>query len=708
MRLTVLGLALATLATAAPPVKPPVTRKLDVVDHYHGVNIPDPYRWLEDDNSLDTKAWVKAQNEVTFAYLDTIPERARIQKRMTELWNYEKFGIPVRYGKHYVYSYNSGLQNQSVLFVTENLADKGRILLDPNTLSTKGTVSLAGMSLSEDGRYLAYSLSNAGSDWVVWKVREVATGQDLPDELKWSKFSGAAWNKEATGFYYQRYDAPKSGEALTGVNKFQKVYFHKLGTPQDQDVLVFERKDQPDWGFGAEVTDDGRWLIVSQTQGTERKNRVFIQDLSKPGSAFQPLFGAFDGQYIVLGNDGGTFYVQTDFQAPRSRIIAVDAERPEPAAWREIVPQSANRDVIAGASLHGNQVAVTWKIDALNRVKLYDLKTGALKREIKRETLGSQSGLAGKRGDREAYFTFTSYNQPPTIYRYDLKSGKEQVFRAPKVDIKPEAYEVKQVFYASKDGTKVPLFIAHKKGLKLDGTNPTLLYGYGGFNSPLSPGYSPVTQVWMEMGGVYAVACIRGGSEYGKDWWEQGKREKKQNVFDDFIAAGEHLIAQKYTQPAKLAIQGASNGGLLVGACLTQRPDLFGAALPAVGVLDMLRYHKFTIGWAWQSDYMCSDTKEGFENLIKYSPLHTIKPGTKYPATLVTTGDHDDRVVPAHSHKFTATLQAAQAGDAPILTRIETDAGHGAGKPTSKRIAENADIYGFLIKTLGMKLPEGF
>ncbi len=708
MRLTVLGLALATLATAAPPVKPPVTRKLDVVDHYHGVNIPDPYRWLEDDNSLDTKAWVKAQNEVTFAYLDTIPERARIQKRMTELWNYEKFGIPVRYGKHYVYSYNSGLQNQSVLFVTENLADKGRILLDPNTLSTKGTVSLAGMSLSEDGRYLAYSLSNAGSDWVVWKVREVATGQDLPDELKWSKFSGAAWNKEATGFYYQRYDAPKSGEALTGVNKFQKVYFHKLGTPQDQDVLVFERKDQPDWGFGAKVTDDGRWLIVSQTQGTERKNRVFIQDLSKPGSAFQPLFGAFDGQYIVLGNDGGTFYVQTDFQAPRSRIIAVDAERPEPAAWREIVPQSANRDVIAGASLHGNQVAVTWKIDALNRVKLYDLKTGALKREIKRETLGSQSGLAGKRGDREAYFTFTSYNQPPTIYRYDLKSGKEQVFRAPKVDIKPEAYEVKQVFYASKDGTKVPLFIAHKKGLKLDGTNPTLLYGYGGFNSPLSPGYSPVTQVWMEMGGVYAVACIRGGSEYGKDWWEQGKREKKQNVFDDFIAAGEHLIAQKYTQPAKLAIQGASNGGLLVGACLTQRPDLFGAALPAVGVLDMLRYHKFTIGWAWQSDYMCSDTKEGFENLIKYSPLHTIKPGTKYPATLVTTGDHDDRVVPAHSHKFTATLQAAQAGDAPILTRIETDAGHGAGKPTSKRIAENADIYGFLFKTLGMKLPEGF
>ncbi len=410
----------------------------------------------------------------------------------------------------------------------------------------------------------------------------------------------------------------------------------------------------------------------------------------------------------MLGNDGGTFYVQTDFQAPRSRIIAVDAERPEPAAWREIVPQSANRDVIAGASLHGNQVAVTWKIDALNRVKLYDLKTGALKREIKRETLGSQSGLAGKRGDREAYFTFTSYNQPPTIYRYDLKSGKEQVFRAPKVDIKPEAYEVKQVFYASKDGTKVPLFIAHKKGLKLDGTNPTLLYGYGGFNSPLSPGYSPVTQVWMEMGGVYAVACIRGGSEYGKDWWEQGKREKKQNVFDDFIAAGEHLIAQKYTQPAKLAIQGASNGGLLVGACLTQRPDLFGAALPAVGVLDMLRYHKFTIGWAWQSDYMCSDTKEGFENLIKYSPLHTIKPGTKYPATLVTTGDHDDRVVPAHSHKFTATLQAAQAGDAPILTRIETDAGHGAGKPTSKRIAENADIYGFLFKTLGMKLPEGF
>ncbi len=700
-------LAAAVALTAQAP-KPPVTRKLDVVDHYHGVNVADPYRWLEDDNSLDTKAWVKAQNETTFAYLNAIPERKAIQDRMTKLWNYEKFGVPSKHGKSYVYSHNSGLQSQSVLYVTEKLEDKGRVLLDPNTLSAKGTMSLAGISLSEDGKYLAYSLSNAGSDWVKWKVRDVATGQDLADELEWSKFSGAAWDKAGTGFYYERYDAPKAGAALTGVNKFQKVYFHKLGTPQAEDRLVFDRPDQPDWGFGADVSDDGRWLIINQSQGTERKNRIFIQDLSQPGSTIQPLFNGFDGQYVVLGNDGDTFYVQTDFQAPRGRVIAVDVKKPEAAAWREIIPQSTNRDVIAGASLHGDMVAVTWKIDALNRVKLYDLKKGALKRELKRDAIGNQSSFTGKRSEREVYFTFNSFNQPPTIYRYDLKNGKESVFRQPKVDIQPDAFEVKQVFYTSKDGTKVPLFLAHKKGLKLDGTNPALLYGYGGFNSAMSPGYSPATQVWMEMGGVYAMACIRGGNEYGKTWWEQGKRETKQNVFDDFIAAGEYLIAQKFTATPKLAISGGSNGGLLVGACLTQRPDLFGAALPAVGVLDMLRYHKFTIGWAWQSDYMCSEDKAGFENLIKYSPLHTIKPSTKYPATLVTTGDHDDRVVPAHSHKFTATLQAAQAGSAPILTRIETDAGHGAGKPTGKRIAETSDVFGFLLKNLGITLPEGF
>jgi prolyl oligopeptidase len=564
------------------------------------------------------------------------------------------------------------------------------------------------MSVSDNGKYLAYSLSNAGSDWVVWKIRDVATGKDLKDEIQWSKFSGAAWNKDGSGFYYSRYDAPKGDDALTGVNKYQKVYFHKVGDPQDADQLVFERKDQPDWGFGALVSEDGRWLIINQTDGTRPENRLFVKDLNKPGSEFLSPFNDFDASYDFFGNDGDTFYIMTDNSAPRGRIVAVNLNQPAPTAWREIVPQASGRDVIAGASLFGDKIAVTWKIDVLNQVRLYDLKKGKNIKQIRLGGVGTLTGFSGRRNDSEVYFRFTSYNEPPTIYRYDLKTGKESVFRKPKVDMNPNDFEVKQDSYSSKDGTKIPIFLAYKKGTKLDGANPTLLYGYGGFNISTTPGFSASNLVWMEMGGVYAVACIRGGNEYGKEWWEHGKRELKQNCFDDFIAAGEWLISNKYTSTPKLAIHGGSNGGLLVGACLTQRPDLFGAALPAVGVLDMLRYHKFTIGWSWQSDYMCSDTKEGFDNLIKYSPLHNIVPGTKYPATLITTGDHDDRVVPAHSHKFTATLQAAQGGTAPILTRIETDAGHGAGKPTSKAIAEVADMWAFLVKNLDIKLPEGF
>jgi prolyl oligopeptidase len=689
-------------------VKPPVTRKLDVIDTYFETQVPDPYRWLEDDNSLDTRAWVKAQNEVTNAYLESIPERQRIQDRMTKLWNYERFSAPSLYGSLYFYTYNTGLQNQSVLYVTDKLAEKGRILLDPNTLSANGTIAISGMSISSDGKYLAYSLSNAGSDWVVWKVRDVATGNDLEDEIHWSKFSGAAWTKDSSGFYYSRYDAPEGGDALTGVNKFQKVYFHKISTPQESDLLVFERKDQPDWSFGAFISEDGRWLFIKQTEGTDSKNRLFAKDLNKPDSEFVPLFNAFDANYDFLGNDDDIFYIATDHSAPRGRVIAVSLSRPEPTQWREVIPQAQGRDVISGASLFGDRIAVTWRIDALNQVKLYDLKNGKMVKHIQRPTVGSLSDFSGKRNDKEVYFTFTSYNEPPTIYRYDLKSGKEAVFRQPKVDMEPKAYEVVQDFYQSKDGTKIPIFLAYKKGIKLNGTNPTLLYGYGGFNSALALGFSPANLVWMEMGGVYAVACIRGGNEYGKEWWEQGKRELKQNCFDDFIAAAEWLIEKKYTSAPKLAIHGGSNGGLLVGACLNQRPDLFGAAIPAVGVMDMLRYHKFTIGWAWHSDYMCSDTKDGFDNLIKYSPLHNIVPGTKYPATLVTTADHDDRVVPAHSHKYTATLQVAQGGTAPILTRIETDAGHGAGKPTSKVIAERADMWAFLLKNLDMRLPNSF
>ncbi len=701
-----LSLSACALVAQAPP-KAPVTRKLDVVDTYFGTQVPDPYRWLEDDHSLDTKAWVEAQNKVTEAYFAGIPERTRIKERLTRLWNYEKFGAPRKHGSYYVYGYNTGLQNQSVLYLTERLEDKGRVLLDPNSLSKDGTVSLAGTVFSEDGKYMAYGLSKAGADVTTWKIREVATGQDLPDALPTGRVGVNDWAKDGSGFYYSAYPAVEASKALTAVYKHQKLYFHKLGTPVSADTIVYERPDQPDWGFHCNVTDDGRFLVIGQSQGTERRNRVFIKDLTKADGPVQPLFDKFDGSYSILGNDGDTFYVSTDFEAPRGRIIAVNRLNSEPKAWKEIVPQSTNRDVIGGVSLLGNTLAVTWRIDALNTVKFYDLK-GKFLKTIKQDQIGNLAGFGGDRKDQDVFYTFTSYNLPPTTYRYDLKRGKTSVFRQPKVDVNPGDFEVKQVFYPSKDGTKVPMFLAHKKGLKLDGLNPTLLYGYGGFNIPQAPGFSPANLVWMEMGGVYAVACLRGGNEYGKDWWAAGKRETKQNTFDDFIAAGEWLIQEKFTSTPKLAIHGGSNGGLLVGACLTQRPELFGAAIPAVGVLDMLRYHKFTIGWMWQSDYMSSDTKEGFDNLIKYSPLHTLKSGIKYPATLITTGDHDDRVVPAHSHKFTATLQAAQTGPAPILTRIETNAGHGAGKPTAKTIQERADMWAFLLKNLGMTLPPTF
>jgi len=704
----ILALSLSVCALVAQaPLKAPVTRKLDVVDTYFGTQVPDPYRWLEDDHSLDTKAWVEAQNKVTEAYFAGIPERTRIKERLTRLWNYEKFGAPRKHGAYYVYSYNTGLQNQSVLYLTERLEEKGRVLLDPNTLSQDGTVSLAGLVFSEDGKYMAYGLSKAGADVTTWKIREVATGQDLPDTLPTGRVGVNDWAKDGSGFYYSAYPAVEASMALTAVYKHQKLYFHKLGTPVSADTIVYERPDQPDWGFHCSVTDDGRFLVIGQSQGTERRNRVFIKDLAKADSLVQPLFDKFDGSYNVLGNEGDTFYVSTDFEAPRGRVIAVNRMNPDPKAWKEIVPQSANRDVIGSVSLLGNTLAVTWRIDALNTVKFYDLK-GKFLKTIKQDQIGNLAGFGGQRKDQDVFYTFTSYNMPPTTYRYDLKRGKTSVFRQPRVDVNPGDFEVKQVFYPSKDGTKVPMFLAHKKGLKLDGLNPTLLYGYGGFNVPQAPGFSPANLVWMEMGGVYAVACLRGGNEYGKDWWAAGKRETKQNTFDDFIAAGEWLIQEKYTSTPKLAIHGGSNGGLLVGACMTQRPELFAAAIPAVGVLDMLRYHKFTIGWMWQSDYMSSNTKEGFDNLIKYSPLHTLKPGTKYPATLITTGDHDDRVVPAHSHKFTATLQAAQAGPAPILTRIETNAGHGAGKPTAKTIQERADMWAFLLKNLGMALPSAF
>ena len=700
--------ALATLALPAQtPLTYPATRKADVVDDYHGTKVADPYRWLEDDRSAETAAWVEAQNKVTQGYLGQIPERKAIESRLTKLWDYEKFGAPSRHGKVYVYSHNTGLQNQGVLYITTDLKDRGRVLLDPNSLSTDGTVSLGSTVFTEDGKLMAYSLSKGGADLNIWKVRTVETGQDLADELPLGRNSVGGWAQDGSGFYYTRYPLPKDRSALTGVFKNQQLFFHRLGSPVEQDEVIYERPDQPDWGFGAGPTDDGRWLVIYQNQGTDRRSRVFLKDLTKPGAKVEPFLDKFDATYRIVGSDGDTFYVMTDQGAPRSRLVAIQKGSPEPAAWKTILAEGPGRDVLAGVSLVAGRFAATWRIHALNTVRLYDLQ-GKLEREIALPGVGSLSGFGGRRTHTEAFYGFTSYNRPTTLYRYDFATGKSEVFRQPKLAFDPAAYEVTQVFYNSKDGTRIPMFLAHKKGLKLDGTNPTLLYGYGGFNIPAAPGYSPANLAWMELGGVFANACLRGGSEYGRAWYEAGRLKKKQNVFDDFIAAAEWLIAEKYTSTPKLAIHGGSNGGLLVGACMAQRPELFGAALPAVGVMDMLRYHKFTIGWMWKSDYDCSDEADGFKYLMTYSPVHTLKAGVKYPPTLVTTGDHDDRVVPAHSHKFIATLQAAQAGSAPVLTRIETNAGHGAGKPTAKQIAERADQWAFLVKNLTMTLPKGF
>ena len=705
-RTCLLALA-ATALVAQSPLVYPVTRKADVVDDYHGTKVTDPYRWLEDDRSTETAAWVEAQNRVSRSYLDGIPERKAIEARLTRLWDYEKYGAPSKRGKYYTYTYNSGLQNQALLYVTTDLKDKGRVLLDPNGLSTDGTMSLGGTVFTEDGRFMAYSLSKGGADLNIWKVRSVETGQDLPDELPLGRNGVGGWAKDGSGFYYTRYPLPKDRSALTGVFKNQQLFFHKLGTPVAQDAVIYERTDQPDWGFGAGVTDDGKWLVIYQNQGTDRRSRIFLRDLTRPDAKVEPWLDKFDATYRVVGNDGDTFYVFTDQGAARGRLVAIERGKPEPKDWKTLIPEGPGRDVLGGVSLVANRFAATWRIDALNKVRLYNLK-GKLEREIALPGVGSLMGFGGRREDTEAFYGFTSYNLPTTLYRYEFSTGKSEVFRQPKVAFDPAAFEVTEVFYASKDGTKIPMFLTHRKGLKLDGQNPTLLYGYGGFNVPASPRFSAATVAWLEMGGVFAEACLRGGSEYGREWHEAGKHKNKQNVFDDFIAAAEWLIKEKYTVTPKLAIHGGSNGGLLVGACMTQRPELFGATLPAVGVMDMLRYHKFTIGWMWKSDYDCSDDPAGFKYLMSYGPLHTLKPGVKYPPTLVTTGDHDDRVVPAHSHKFIATLQAAQGGPAPVLTRIETNAGHGAGKPTTKQIAERADQWAFLVKNLGMKLPAAF
>jgi prolyl oligopeptidase len=678
----------------------PQPRRGDQVDDYHGTKVADPYRWLEDTDSAETHAWVEAENKLTFGYLEQIPYRQAIHERLTKLWNYERFTTPSQHGGRYFFQHNTGLQQQNVLLVAESLNAEPRVLFDPNTLSPDGTVALAGTAISDDGKLMAYGIATSGSDWNEWHVRDVDTGKDLPDDLKWVKFSGASWTKDGKGFYYSRYAEP-TGATLRDTNYFQKLYFHRLGTAQSEDKLIYERPDVKEMMFGGGVSDDGRYLIITVVKDTSSKNSLYYKDLTQPDSPVVKLIDTFEAQYSFIDNDGPVFWFQTDLDAPRGRVIAIDTRHPERANWKTLIAQGP--DKLEFANTISNSFFLGYLKDARTEVRVHDL-TGAFLRNVDLPGIGTAAGFGGKRSDKETFYAFTSFITPATVYRYDPQAGKSSVYRQPKVDFDPARYETKQIFYNSKDGTRVPMFLTYKKGIKLDGQNPTLLYAYGGFDINLTPFFSVPNLVWLEMGGIYAQPNLRGGGEYGEEWHQAGMKLKKQNVFDDFIAAAEWLIANKYTSTPKLAIRGGSNGGLLVGACVTQRPDLFGATLPEVGVMDMLRFHKFTIGWAWTSDYGSSDNADEFKALYAYSPLHNLKPGTKYPPTLIATSDHDDRVVPGHSFKFAATMQADQAGPAPVLIRIEVKAGHGAGKSITKLIDETSDTWAFLAHNLNMKV----
>jgi prolyl oligopeptidase len=685
------------LADELRALKYPPTKMVDAVEDYHGTRIADPYRWLEDPRSEDTKSWIAAQNELTFAYLRQLPARERLRKRLAELWNHERYGLPVRRGGRYFFTRNDGLQEQSVLYVGDSLDARPRVLLDPNALSPDGSIALVNFAPSDDGRLLAYSLSRAGSDWQEWRVRDVSTGQDLADHLRWVKFSSASWTKDGQGFFYSRYPEPPPDARPQDANYYHKLYFHRLGTPQSQDLLIYQRPDHKDWSFSGYVTEDGRYLVISVWLGTERRNGVVYKSLEALDGPIVELLNQFDAQYDFIGNDGPVFWFRTDRDAPRGRVIAIDTASPHPQAWRELIPQTAQ--ALQDATAVGDCLIGSYLKDSHSVVRVHDLE-GRLVREVELPGLGSASGFAGRRESSETFYRFASFTEAGAIYRYDAATGKTSLFRRPRLDFDASAYETRQVFYTSRDGTRIPMFLTHRKGLRPNGSHRTLLYGYGGFNNSQTPSFSVTTLVWLEQGGVYAVPNLRGGGEYGKAWHEAGRKQLKQNVFDDFVAAAQWLIDQRYTSPQRLAISGRSNGGLLVGACLTQRPELFGACLPGVGVMDMLRYHKFTIGWAWVPEYGSSDDPSDFKYLLAYSPLHNIRAGVRYPPTLITTADHDDRVVPAHSFKFAAALQAAQAGEAPVLIRIETTAGHGALTPTTQLIDEAADRLAFALHAL--------
>ncbi len=695
--LLAIALVCSSLAQTTRLQYPPAPTS-DHVDVLHGVRVPDPYRPLEDMESPTTKAWIEAQNRLTRSFLDQVPERDRILARLTSLLKYERYGVPWKEGGRYFYTRNDGLQNQSVLLVSDSLKASPRVLLDPNSMSEGGVDRMGGYSVTRDGKYLAYNRSRAGSDWIEWRVRDVDTGKDLPDVIEWSKFSGASWRRDGKGFYYSRYDEPKPGEEMSGTNYYQKVYFHLLGTPQSADKLIYHIPEHKDWGVGGDVTDDGRYLILGVSLGGRLENHVYYRDMND-GKVVK-LLADGDARYWFVGNDGPVFWFQTDLGAPNMRVIAVDIRRPERKNWKTIIAE--RNEPLRSVSVVGNRFFATYLRDTITVVRMYSLR-GRFLGEVVLPGQGAVGGFGGRREYTETFYTYTDNKTPTVVYRYDIRTGKSTVFRKPKLDFDPDAYESKLVFYRSKDGTRIPMYITHKKGIKLDGSNPTLLSGYGGFNAAISPGFSVGKLVWMEMGGVFANPGIRGGGEYGKKWHDAGRKLNKQNCFDDFIAAAEWLIAQGYTSTPKLAIAGGSNGGLLVGACMTQRPDLFGACLPGVGVLDMLRFHKFTIGWAWVSDYGSPDDPKEFRALYAYSPYHNVRKGVAYPPTLVTTGERDDRVVPLHSFKFAAALQAAQAGEAPILLRVETQSGHGSSNLT-KYLESQADEYAFLIRVLGMKV----
>ena len=721
------------------------------VDNYHGVSIADPYRWLEDVDSPATKEWVAAENKLTDSFLASIPQRQAIRTRLTQLWNYERYSAPFKENGRYFYFQNTGLQNQSVLYVQDNRNAAPRLLLDPNLLSTDGTVALSGTAVSDDGRFLAYSLSTSGSDWQELHVRDIDTGRDLSDVVKWVKFSDISWTHDNKGFFYSRYDEPTSGNKMTNANKNHKLYYHRVGQPQSRDERIYDRPDQPDWLFDGSVTDDGQYLIITVSQGTDVRNRLYFVDLDNPGkpeidNPVVRLVDKLDAEYSFVGNRGTMFYVRTDRNAPKGRIVAISIDNPREERWNTIIPE--NKDALESATMAGDDIVANYLQDAHSSIRfftagrddrrdqraprpgqqpqqppkppgnIYDDTSTApivmreraqaigggftMRGELPLPGIGTVGEIHGRQGDDELFYSFTSFLYPTTIYRFDLKARRNELFRAPKVAFDPTAYETRQVFYTSKDGTRVPMFITSKKGIQLDGSNPTLLYAYGGFNISVTPTFSAANVAWLEMGGIYALANLRGGGEYGKAWHEGGMLSKKQNVFDDFIAAAQYLIQQKYTSTPKLAVRGGSNGGLLIGAVENQRPDLFGVALPEVGVMDMLRFQKFTIGWAWTSDYGSSDDSTQFQYLRAYSPLHNIKPGTCYPPTLAFTADHDDRVVPGHTFKYVATLQAAQSCPNPIVVRIETKSGHGAGRPTTKLIDEAADRFAFLVKELRM------